>query len=413
MSNYPKEPGVYWFLDKNNKTLYVGKAKNLKNRITSYKHISGKSLKTKEMLKKAKTIKHQTTESELEALILEAELIKTYQPYYNSQLKDDKSPLYINITKDKYPKVRVKRSGQFGPYPSGYKAKQVLKFLRRIFPFCNASNSDQAKNKACFYSHLNLCPGACTNKISPEEYQENIKNIKLFLKNKKRSILKNLYKEIKVLSEKKDFEKALKLRNQLLVLESLSQSPLNPDLDLPLLEDDIQNQKLLNLLRILRKHLSLPSRYPLNHIEAYDISNLEGKHATASMVVFKDAKPSKSDYRIFKIKSLKTPNDPQMLHEALLRRSKHLEWGIPNLIVIDGGTTQLKASIKAIPWNIPIVSIAKNPDRLILNPSTTNFTKVTLNPKNSATKLLQHLRDESHRFAKNYHKKLRQKHLQG
>ncbi len=412
MSNFPQEPGVYWFLNKNNKVLYVGKAKNLKNRITSYKHIGSQAQKTKEMVAMHKRIKFKTTDSELEALILEAELIKTFQPHYNSQLKDDKSPLYINISKDPFPKVKVGRTGQFGPYPSGFKTKQVLRFLRKIFPYCNATNLDQSKHKACFYSHINLCPGACSGLISKSDYKKNINNIKLFLQNKKKSILKNLYKEIRINSDKKDFETAILLRNQVRVLESLSKAPKKVDLDLPLLEDDLSSQKLLELLRLMKKHISLPQKYPLNHIEAYDISNLEGKQATASMVVFKNAKPSKKDYRIFKIKSLNTPNDPKMLNEALSRRVKHLEWGIPNLIVIDGGITQLKASKKAIPWNIPVVSIAKNPDRLILPTGSIpagglKFTKITLNPKKPATKLLKHLRDESHRFAKNYHTKLR------
>ena len=435
----PQEPGVYWFLDQKGKVLYVGKAKNLKNRVLSYRYITSKDTKTKQMLEKARKIKFKSTDSELEAILVEAELIKLYQPKYNLRLTDNKSPLYIYITSTSVPHVKVgrkehlekfniKKRNQFGPYPSGLQSKQVLKFIRKIFPFCNATETQIKNKKACFYSHIKLCPGACTGKISKSEYQKNITNLKSFLRGKKRYILKSLKTDLKKASESNQFEKAIILRDKVKIIENLTNSPKSPELNLPTLEQDEAGHKLKALTRILRLHISLPKNYKLERIEAYDVSNLEGKQPTASMVVFAQAKPKSSEYRMFGIKSLKTTNDPAMIREALSRRVKHSDWPTPSLIVIDGGTTQLKAALSVVPWNIPVVSIAKNPDHLILptrfNPAGViskptriipagKFTKIGLKPNQPATKLLQHLRDESHRFARNYHLKLRSKHLQG
>jgi len=428
--NFPQQPGVYWFLDSKGKVLYVGKAKNLSNRVLSYRSITPESPKTTQMLSKAKRVKYQTSESELEALLIEAELIKLYQPQYNLRLTDDKSPLYIYITSTPFPhvkigrlehlaKYKIKKFNQFGPYPSGLKAKQVLKYMRSIFPFCNATESQIKNKQACFYSHIKLCPGACKGNITQSEYKNNIKNLKLFLRGKKKSVLTALKRNLKLASKTNQFEKAILIRDQLNIIEALSNSPQKPELNLPNLEQDERDNKLKSLLKILRFYLSLPKNYPLNRIEAYDVSNLLGQKATASMVVFESGEPQSSEYRMFRIKTLNSPNDPAMLKQALSRRVKHLKWPTPDLIVIDGGVTQLKAASSSVPWNIPIVSIAKNPDRLILPispiPSGSDpvgkFIKIDLKPSQPATKLLQHLRDESHRFARNYHLKLRSKNL--
>lgn len=417
---FPKEPGVYWYLDKKGQVLYVGKAKNLKNRILSYRKLTDDSVKTKQMLSKAKKIKYKTTDSELEALILEAKLIKLYQPFYNLRLTDDKSPLYIYLTSTPFPhvktgrkehlqKYKIAKNNCFGPYPSGFQSKQVLKFLRSVFPFCNATENQINQRQACFYSHLGLCPGACKGEITVKNYLKNIKNLKLFLRGQKKSVIRFLKIELKNATQLKDFEQAIILRDRILALEALSGSTSKPELNLPNLEHDELQNKISQLQKILRLHASLPKNYPLKRIEAYDVSNLEGQQATASMVVFIDGQPSPSDYRKFQIKTLKTPNDPAMLKEALSRRLNHPEWGIPNLIVIDGGLTQLKSALATVTWHIPIVSIAKNPDRLLISPTL----KLLLKPHHPATKLLLHLRDESHRFARNYHLKLRSKHLQG
>lgn len=417
----PDSPGVYWFLNEKGKVLYVGKAKNLKSRVKSYKHVKGG--KAKELVQKSETVKYKITDSEFEAILLEAELIKLYKPFYNLLQKDNKSPLYIYFTKEDFPsiktsrlerinKLKINKNNVFGPYPSGYKAKQILKFLRRVFPFCDATEKQKQKKKACFYYHINLCPGACVGKITKTDYQKNIKNIKLMLRGKKRSLVKNLKKEMKDASSKKRFEHALILKKQIDVLESLKDLRKSVELNIPTLEVDTLKEKTNSLLRLLVKHLNLPNNYPLKRIECYDVSNIKGKNPTASMVVFKKGKPDFSEYKMFKINKVKGISDTKMLKEALSRRAKHNEWGMPNLIVVDGGKGQLNSAINSVSWNIPIVSIAKNPDRLIIkNRVSQKYTVIVLKDQNPESKLLKHLRDESHRFAKKFHTNLRKKDL--
>lgn len=403
--NYPHQPGVYWFLDKTNQVIYVGKAKNLNNRLKSYALINQSSPKTAIMLQERKTTKFKLTDSEFDALLLEAELIKTYQPRFNILLKDDRSKLYLNFTKEIFPRILLSRkSGDFGPYPSSRQLTQILKILRPLFPYCDHPQS----GKACFYYHLQLCPGACIGKISPDAYQQNINNLKLILKNKKTTLLRRLKQQLKLAVSKKEFESAAVCRDQISHLQTLAQVKFPSPSILPALTEDKLQEQILHLRHLLKKFISLPAGYPLTRIEAYDISSLQGSNPTGSMVVFINAQPAADQYRHFKIKSLTTPNDLGMLKEVLARRVKHQEWGIPNLILIDGGLNQVKTALAAIPWNIPIVGLAKHPDRLIyLQGSTLKVIKHPLPAHDPGTFLLQHLRDESHRFAKRLHTHLR------
>lgn len=408
---FPQAPGVYWFLNQKKQVIYVGKAKNIKTRLASYRLIQDKSPKTLELINQTKSVKFLTTGSEFEALLLEAELINTYQPHYNILLKDDKSLLYIVITKETYPCVLTARKNRFnhypkasfyGPYQSAAKTCQVLKILRRIFPFCNATAKDKLHHRACFYSHLNLCPGACTGQISPQVYAQNIRHLKLLLNGRISALITNLKSKLKTESKLQQFEQAAVLRDQILALQTLNQPQTGPDLTLPVLSEDVDQEKLLHLRRLLKQFICLPSSYPLTRIEAYDVSHLQGKNPTGSMVVFANGRPALDQYRIFKIQSLTTPDDLKMLQEVLSRRLQHHEWGIPNLIVVDGGKTQVKAVAKVIPLNIPLVGLTKNPDRLVIAGKTH-----PLPVNNPAAGLLQHLRNESHRFAKKLHTKLR------
>jgi len=405
--NYPSQPGVYWFLNNQGKVIYVGKAKNLNNRLKSYALINQSSPKTAAMLRERKTTKFKITESEFEALLLEAELIKTYQPGFNILLKDDRSKLYLNFTKETFPRIILTRkSGEFGPYPSSRQLTQILKILRQIFPYCDHPAGSEPAGKACFYYHLQLCPGACINKISPADYQKNINNLKLILKNKKSVLLRRLSQQLKQASIKQNFEQAAVFRDQINHLKNLPRVKLKPPSVLPILTTDIFHERIIHLRRLLKKFFSLPGRYPLTRIEAYDISNLQGTDPAGSLVVFINAQPAADQYRHFKIKSLTTPNDLKMLKELLTRRVQHQEWGIPNLILIDGGANQVKTALTAVPWNIPIIGLAKHPDRLIcLNQQGTSLLviKYPLPEHNPGTFLLQHLRDESHRFARRLH----------
>lgn len=427
LSLFPSLPGVYWFLDENDKILYVGKAKNLKNRLRSYTRFADLSPKIKKMVATATHIKHQVLESELEALLIEAELIRLHQPKYNSLLKDDKTPLYIHITDGDFPRVLTIRKKDLdhqqhhgtilGPYPSSGKVKEVLRIMRKIFPWCN--QPPHQKKQACFYYHLDQCPGACIDKISHRDYQAQILNLIYFLRGLKKTVLKNLKQQLKSFSKEEKFEQAAVVRDQVQLIEEVTQKkyPLKPTLILPSLTDD-HHETLLHLQKILATYLKIPKNYPLTRIEGYDVSNTSGKLASVSMVTFVDGQPAKDQYRLFNIKTLDTPNDYGMLNEAISRRQNHPEWGTPNLLVIDGGKGQLRSTLKAWRWSAPVISIAKNPDRIVIpieiirEPRLSIKYQIVLLPQDHPVlHLIQRIRDESHRFSKNQHLKRRAKNM--
>lgn len=375
------------------------------------------------MVGESQKVNWQVVNSELEALLVEAELIKTHQPPYNILLKDDKSPLYLYLTNDVFPQLKtipakdlhqknVPVSKQFGPYPSGYQAKKLLTLTRRLFPFCSATVTERRQKKACFYYHLGLCPGACVGKIGQRAYRQHITNLSLFLKGKKRSVIARVKKEMQQKAAQEKFEQARVLRDRLFLLTKLftRPHPLPPDIRLPQLEVDQQKEKLVYFRRLLRRYFSLPSKYPLDRIEAYDISTTSGSHPTGSLVVFDNGKPDTKSYRRFSIKGENALSDTKRLQEVITRRLRHREWPKPTLVLIDGGSPQVKAVKKVFPWNIPVIGLAKNPDRLVFIIHGKAHTHL-LPPNNPATHLAQHIRNESHRFAKAYHQHLRQKNL--
>lgn len=408
-------------MSKTGSVLYVGKAKNLKHRVSSYKQISPDNPKTFQLVNLAHRLKFQELESDLQALLTEAELIRTHQPKYNILLKDDKTPLYIIITKEQFPRVLTARKKQlttiyhhlpnnhvFGPFSSGKEARRVIKLSRRIFKFCN---QNPKTGKPCFYTHINLCSGACQGNISQKDYQHNIKLLKLFLGGRRNSLVKKIKAHMNQLAEDKLFEQAATLRDQLISINHLYQQSSSLDQNLPIIESDTQTDSLQKTKQVLKLAGLIPASHDLNRIEAYDISNTSGQHSTASMVVFTGGKPNPSQYRHFKI-HLEGPNDYAMLKEALTRRLNHPEWDYPDLILIDGGKGQLRASLSVIGTKIPTVSIAKRPDRLIIpifQDAKLTYRVIRLKPGHPTSNLIQSLRDESHRFAKNYHTKLRNK----
>ena len=371
----------------------------------------------------------QILESEIEALLIEAELIKAHQPYFNSRLKDDKSNIYLVINNNKFPKIlRVRKTdlnkkiyqdklALFGPFVSAYKLTELLKIIRPIFKWCNQSKS--AHGKACFYHHLDLCSGACCQKISEEEYRQNIDQLILFLKGQKKTLLKSLKKEMVELANIEAFEKASVIKNKINLIEEITNHKykLKIDLILPNFAQTTNQEALVHLKHILHQEKIVDAKQEFHRIEGYDVSNTMGQNATVSMVVLNDGYVDPSQYRFFKIRSLKTPNDYGMLQEALSRRQKHLEWGNPDLILIDGGKGQIRAVKKIWQNSIPIVGLVKNPDRLVVisfNPDKKDDleTKViNLQTNHPTLKMLQKLRDEAHRFAKKHHARLRTKNL--
>lgn len=412
-------------MDANDQVLYVGKAKNLRNRVRSYTQATPDMGKTFTLVNTASKLQHQVLESELEALLVEADLIKTYHPPYNIDLKDDKSPLYIIITKEKFPRVLTARKKQlattfsdlpnsaiFGPFSSGYSARQIIKIARSIFKFCNATAIDKKNQKACFYTHINLCSGACLGKISEKEYGYLIKNLKFFLAGKRMVLIQHLKQEMKDFSAQKKYEYAARSRDQLQVLDLYfdSRKRLNFDPDIPMLQEDVEVYQTNRLVQLLHTAGLVPTNYNIRRIEAYDISNTSGQNSTASMVVMENGKPVPSEYRKFKIKYIKGPNDYGMMKETLLRRLNHPEWPFPDLVVIDGGKGQLKAAYSIIQGKFPTISLVKRPDRLVIpqfsiGPS--NYLLFPLEAGKPISKMMQQIRDEAHRFAKAYHSQLR------
>jgi excinuclease ABC subunit C len=398
----PDKPGVYFFKDKKG-ILYIGKATSLKDRVKSY---FGKDLiETRgpllvDMVFKAEKIDWQETDSVLEALILEANLIKKYQPYFNTKEKDDKSFNYVCITKEQLPRVTIVRGKElqekknikniFGPYPSGTQLREAIKIIRRIFPFLD----DKSKNYLEFYKQINLVPDLEDRKL----YLQNIKNIKLFFEGKKKKVLKNLEKEMKAYSKTREFEKAGEIKRQLFALQHINDiallksstssnfSPLRPS---PA-EWDPRGQKIERSFRL----------------EAYDIAHMGGKNMTGVMVVVENGEVNKNEYRKFKIRTQSDANDTGALKEVLERRLAHTEWTYPGLIGLDGSTAQINAAKKVLQKmniEIPIVSVVKD-ER--------HKPKDIMGDKTFALKYEREIllaNSEAHRFAIAYHKKMRNK----
>lgn len=399
------------------------------------------------MVETAESFKFKILESELEALLVEAELIRVYQPKFNVLLKDDKSPLYIQITDYKFPQVKKIRKKEIikykpkgiilGPFSSGYKVQEVLQLARKIFPWCNKKIINETKRnkkeRPCFYYHIGLCNGACIGAVSEEEYNNNIKQLELFLKGKKKDVNKTLTAEMKALAENEEFEKASVIRDKLIMIEEITNQSykLKPELTFQALTEKMHEDGPIYLAEILASYLNLPKKLSLHKIEGYDVSNVQGTNAAVAMVSFVDGQSESKEYKVFNIKTLNTPNDYHMMQEVLTRRQNHPEWLRPDLILIDGGRGQVKAVLKIWQWDTPIIGIAKNPDRLVIpdlnwakwirykddyNKKNQLLSKLQWNllklPDNHpALKLAQQIRDEAHRFSKKQHKKLRSKNM--
>lgn len=414
-SQIPQKPGVYIFKDDAGKILYVGKAINLYHRVSSYFSSKPHSPKTAALVENIRSVETIEVLSELEALILEANLIKKYLPPYNIRLTDDKDYLYIKITNEDFPKVLIARKKElddakeyFGPFPSGSTVRTTLKKLRRIFPWCNGSGSSingQASSKRyfrpCFYYHLGLCPGSCAGKVNKKEYNKNIRRFSQFMQGKKEQVFKDLQNEMEKASHNLEFEKAQSIKKTIEGLQYLTQTNnAQVYLENPNFVEDQSKLALENL----RKDLKLPS-LP-ERIECYDISHIQGKFAVGSLVVLSHGDIDKKWYRKFKIILGKKPNDVGMMREILQRRMKYKEWPQPNLILVDGGRGQARGVFKELEnkkWEVPVFGLAKRMEWLY--PPKGEIIKL---PRSSLSlHLLQKIRDEAHRFALGYHRKLR------
>src|SRR3989344_3606207 len=390
--NIPDKPGVYLF-KKNGHILYIGKATSLRDRVRSYmskRLFDMRGPLVEKMAAEADEIDWIVTDSVLEALILEANLIKKYQPKYNTDAKDDKSWNYVCITQEKLPKVLIVRgynvlpsllNKMYGPYTNGSQLKEALKIIRKIFPYLD----DKSKTSYEFYRQVNLVP-SISNKEGIEKYKKDIRNLKLFFSGKKKKILQNLKREMKVEAKAGNFELAAKIRNQIFALYHIN---------------DIA---LLKVLPYPPPLLEKERGDPNYRIEAYDIAHMGGKNMVGVMVVVENGEIKKREYKKFKIRTQNNINDTGALAEILERRLAHKEWAYPSLIVVDGGIAQLnvvKKVLKKLNLNIGTVALIKDERH---KPKSIIGDEKLIKQHKSAILLAN---SEAHRFAISYHKNLR------
>ena len=534
-SSIPKDPGVYRFLDKVNTILYVGKAKNLKNRLNSYfgekKH---QQYKTKALVRNAHHIEFTIVDSEHDALLLENTLIKKNQPRYNVSLKDGKSYTYLCIKNERFPRVfftrQVVRDGSsyFGPYTSKYRTKVLLEVIKRLFPLrtctfnLSEGNINKGKFKVCLEYHIKNCKGPCEGLETEDEYNDKIDQVKNILRGNFKQVKDYLKQEMSDYATTMQFELAQQMKDKLETLEdyqakSTVVSATIRDVDVFTIQSDekyafvnyikvingaminsdtIEMEKNLDedesdllsfVIPVIREkynsiapevvvpfevemedpdilvtipqrgdkaklmhlseknvayHLLQKKKDQINnigkqtsaerilrtlqsdlqmdvlpfHLECFDNSNIQGTNPTASCVVFKNAKPSKKDYRHFKIKTVVGPDDFASMEEVVFRRYSRLikeEKPLPQLIVIDGGKGQLSSAVKSLKkldllGKITIIGIAKKLEELYFPEDPI---PLHINKKSESLKLIQQARDEAHRFALTLHRNLRSKHF--
>ena len=526
----PNKPGVYLMHDQNGRVIYVGKAKNLNNRVHSYFRSSGRqSVKVATLVSHVEDIETIMTDSEIEALILECNLIKKYKPRYNIMLRDDKTYPYLKITlQEEFPRMyitrRVVKDGgkYYGPYPDVGALRATMKLLRGLFPVRNCRNMNQ--ERPCLQYHINRCLAPCAGKISSEEYGELIKSICLVLDGKTQELRKNLKQSMQDAAESYEFEQAARYRDQLQAVNRLEESQKavleGGDMDVVGYAADnfnvclqvffVRGGKLIGRkdfmltadgeeeadviaaflkqyynaediflpkeilvsclpgeeeLALLQQWLSakaerkvivaVPRRgdkaklmqlacdnalkliqekerkgkmqqlteeeaaeelqrivgcsRPLARMDCFDISHNQGSETVSSMVVFRYGSPSKKDYRRFKLQSTEgKPDDFKSMQETVYRRYKEYE-DLPDMIVIDGGKGQLNSSLKVIRGlgiDVKVIGLAKQEEEIFLEDKSES---IILDKASPALHVIQHIRDEAHRFAITYHRKRLQK----
>ncbi|PIZ98324.1 MAG: hypothetical protein COX77_04905 [Candidatus Komeilibacteria bacterium CG_4_10_14_0_2_um_filter_37_10] len=517
LNNLPRKPGIYQFLGHDDQLLYIGKAINLKSRVSSYWQKNNQLTPAKQlMISLLKKIKYTVVNNETEAILLERTLIQKYQPPYNIDLKDDKYWQYIKIDlRDPWPRVETTRRflpavkiRYFGPYTSGKDVIQLIKLIKKIYPYriCDRDLTSLPNGSVCWQYHLGLCLGPCEKKCSSRDYQGMIRQIIRFLSGDTKETINYLEQKILTAADNQDFELAATYRDQLIAVKKIktkqqvlwhqkvnedylglqqnnqyyfinlfkvrqgklidqnnftvkkNQHLNDEEILLQFIEHYYQQttdqpkkiivapnfknltkpifaatrgrqQRLLKLAEVnaleyarfnhqpsatdktlgvgleqLQKGLLL-TKIP-ERIEVYDISNIQGVYAVGSMIVFINGQAAKNEYRKFTIKKSNEPNDPAMMLEVLQRRINHPEWPAPDLIILDGGKTQLGMIKKIANWPTwTTIALAKqNEDIHLPNGHIIKFKK-----KSSAYFLLQRMRDEAHRFAINYYRQRHQK----
>ena len=517
---FPELPGVYIMRDKDNNVLYVGKAKVLQNRLRSY--LNPENPRIRDMVSYVDQVDYIITSSEMEALILENNLIKQYKPPYNVRLRDDKTYPYILVTRERYPTLTVTRRMEeegeyFGPYTSTQALRAVIHVIRRRFKIRSCKGDPSRFRNACLNYHIGLCSAPCINDSESfrRQYLESVKEAVRVSNGDSKEIIDSLKEEMFQMAAEMNFEKAALLRDQIWALEKVTEKQYavsdrridadifalfsvkskytvvvlfvrrgiligledfdiespgeedilgafvtafyrngNPAPSLILVNQEIKDKQLIEEWLTSRSQKRVEIKYPKRGdlkklldiaeknamerfsqkvvniddplkslqeilglskvpevIEGYDISNIRGKTAVGSMVVFRNGVPDKSSYRKFRIKTVEGPNDYAMLQEVIWRRLDNEDWGLPDLMLIDGGLGQVGAVKEVLDskgLDIPVIGLAKR-EEVIWFPEGNNL---RLSRRSQALKLLQKIRDEAHRFAVKYHHQLREKELE-
>lgn len=406
----PDGPGSYQFYNKTGEIIYVGKAVNLKSRVLSYWRDSANLSPAKQqMIEEIARVDWVEVDSEIEALLLEANLIKKYQPYYNVMLRDDKRFTYIKVSlEDELPGVfavrQLDKSGKyFGPFVSSRSVRETLKALRQIWPYCTTRKVGKTP---CFYYQIGRCAGACGGIITPAEYRRKIiKPIIDFLEGKKDKVVAAMEKRADKLAKTGDIEEEARIRWQIRNMREVLAGTRVLSVGEKYENDVVELAKVLRLAKV-------PQR-----IEGYDLSNIFGQEAVGVMVVFSGGDADKSEYRKFKIKGTEK-GDTEMLEEVLTRRF-HNDWPLPDLMIIDGGKGQLNAALrilKKLGLDILVIAISKGeglrssiaPDKIFFPGEARPLELPLASP---ALHLVKRVRDESHRFAITYHRDLRSREM--
>lgn len=418
---FPTTPGVYLMKDEQGRVIYIGKAVNLRSRAGSYfTEAAAHDRRTAELVNEIADIEYLETDSEVDALLLEARLIKDIQPKYNSELKDDKTFPYLEITThEDFPRVEFTRNPAskgtklYGPFTNAKKLRGTISVLQKIFRFRTCSlDIDEGDERwrwfrPCLLASINQCTAPCNLRISKEDYKKDIQRLRMFLDGKKDKLLRDLRKEMAAASKDLKFEKAARIRDEIQSLENLN---LRGDLEEHAQPEVfyIDPKKGMAGLKQIFKLPELPRR-----IEGVDIAHLQGGETVASLVQFLDGLPFKHGYKRYKIRTVDGVDDFAAMREVVSRRLRRLQQegeSFPDILLIDGGKGQLNAALaamQAVGVDPPFtISLAKREEEVYVpgEPEPRRLTRHSF-----GLRLLQYVRDEAHRFAQHYHHLLRRR----
>ena len=409
LKTLPSSPGVYFHKNSAGEIIYVGKAAVLKNRVRQYFQNTEKDPKTEALVVEIAMTDWIVVDTEMDALFLESEMIKRYMPKWNILLRDDKNVCFVRINlKEEIPYVSITRNPlgddarYIGPFYAKNTIASALRILRKIFPYYDKPYT----GKKTLDTDLGLTPGIEVGKMTAKDYHKILNSLIRYLEGDRQKLLKDLEKEMKAEAKQKNYERAAELRNELFGLKGLKKKIVFSDREFLDISSD---QALLQLQKLL--HLENPPR----RIEGYDISHQSGQDVVASMVVFTNGASDRSEYRKFKLKKQQN-NDTASLQEVLTRRLKHKNWPYPDLIILDGGKTQVASILPLVaPLNIPVIGRDKSGDHSksatvkIVVPTEDGFETVELSHDSHISRLIARIDEEAHRFAITYHTLLKRK----